>query len=187
MNDYPIPREHGFPARLIVPGYYGMASVKWLRSVTVLDRPVDGVQQRAYRYRRSDHDDGRPVDVIRVRSLIRPAGQGGLFDAHPRRRGGVQADYREGLVWRRGRGIGRLPERDMGRYGPPMLIDDLNELDHEIMDHDQRKRLWRRVLVEIDAFSVEEWKLVSAGARDALVRLVRRGAHVSREYDDGQS
>ena len=53
------------------------------------------------------------------------------------------------------------------------------------MDHDQRKRLWRRVLVEIEAFSVEEWRLVivSAGAREALVRLVRRGAHVSR--DDG--
>ena len=67
-----------------------------------------------------------------------------------------------------------------------MLIDDLNDLDREPMDHDQRKRLWRRVLVEIEAFSVEEWRLfiVSAGAREALVRLVRRGAHVSRDDDD---
>ena len=64
------------------------------------------------------------------------------------------------------------------------LIDDLNEIDREVMgDHDHRERLWSRVQTELEAFSDEEWALVRDGARDALVRLVRRDAHVYRVYD----
>ena len=37
MNGQELPKEHGHPLRLIVPGWYGMASVKWLRRLTVLD------------------------------------------------------------------------------------------------------------------------------------------------------
>jgi DMSO/TMAO reductase YedYZ molybdopterin-dependent catalytic subunit len=33
MNRAPLPREHGFPARLIAPGWYGVANVKWLTSI----------------------------------------------------------------------------------------------------------------------------------------------------------
>ena len=57
-----------------VPGWYGMASVKWLRAITVIDKPFTGPQMAAYRYRRSNDDPGQPVDRIRVRSLIRPPG-----------------------------------------------------------------------------------------------------------------
>jgi len=38
MNGLPLPPQHGFPLRLLVPGWYGMASVKWLSEITVLDR-----------------------------------------------------------------------------------------------------------------------------------------------------
>jgi DMSO/TMAO reductase YedYZ molybdopterin-dependent catalytic subunit len=35
MNDEPLPHKHGFPARLIVPGYYGfMSAAKWLEKIT---------------------------------------------------------------------------------------------------------------------------------------------------------
>ncbi|MBI3874655.1 MAG: sulfite oxidase [Verrucomicrobia bacterium] len=38
MNGQPLPREHGFPLRLVVPGWYGITWVKWLARIEVLDR-----------------------------------------------------------------------------------------------------------------------------------------------------
>jgi DMSO/TMAO reductase YedYZ molybdopterin-dependent catalytic subunit len=75
MNDVPLPPQHGAPARLIVPGWYGMTHVKWLSSITLLTEPFDGYQQRhAYRYRTHPDDSGRPVTRMLPRSLIRPPG-----------------------------------------------------------------------------------------------------------------
>ena len=45
MNGAPLPPQHGFPLRLVVPGWYGMASVKWLKRIEVLAQPFDGYQQ----------------------------------------------------------------------------------------------------------------------------------------------
>jgi DMSO/TMAO reductase YedYZ molybdopterin-dependent catalytic subunit len=45
MNDAELPAAHGFPLRLVVPGWYGMASVKWLRRLVVTDRPFNGFFQ----------------------------------------------------------------------------------------------------------------------------------------------
>jgi len=39
MNGTPLSREHGFPARTLVPGYIGARSVKWLGRIVVSDRP----------------------------------------------------------------------------------------------------------------------------------------------------
>jgi DMSO/TMAO reductase YedYZ molybdopterin-dependent catalytic subunit len=75
MNDQPLPPQHGFPLRLIVPGWYGMTSVKWLEAITVLDRPFEGYQQaHGYRFRQSPDEDGVPVDRIQPRSLMVPPG-----------------------------------------------------------------------------------------------------------------
>jgi sulfane dehydrogenase subunit SoxC len=76
MNGQPLPPQHGSPLRLVVPGWYGMASVKWLREIRVLDVPFDGYQNvRGYRWRGAEDDDpGTPVDRIRVRSLMVPPG-----------------------------------------------------------------------------------------------------------------
>jgi DMSO/TMAO reductase YedYZ molybdopterin-dependent catalytic subunit len=38
LNGAPLPAEHGFPARLLVPGFYGTNSVKWLTRITLADR-----------------------------------------------------------------------------------------------------------------------------------------------------
>ncbi|MFL5799957.1 MAG: sulfite oxidase [Actinomycetota bacterium] len=75
MNGAPLPPQHGFPLRLVVPGWYGMASVKWLRSITVADAPFLGDQMtRAYRIRAREDEAGTPVTRINPRSLMEPPG-----------------------------------------------------------------------------------------------------------------
>ena len=84
MNGQPLLPQHGHPCRLIVPGWYGMASVKWLSRIEVLDRPFDGFQQAVgYHYRKSADDPGVPVTTLRVRSLMLPPG---IPDWYTRRR-----------------------------------------------------------------------------------------------------
>lgn len=80
MNGNDLPPQHGYPLRLVVPGWYGMASVKWLSSINVLTRPFDGFQQAvAYRYQRDADDAGTPVTWIKVRSLMVPPGVPDFF------------------------------------------------------------------------------------------------------------
>lgn len=75
MNDAPLEPQHGSPVRLVVPGWYGMTSIKWLASIDVLDRPFTGYQNaRAYRYSQSREEIGEPVTLMRVRSLMIPPG-----------------------------------------------------------------------------------------------------------------
>src|SRR6478735_10835176 len=50
MNDEPLAPEHGFPLRVVVPGFAGVRSPKWLTTITVQDRPSDNhMQQRDYK------------------------------------------------------------------------------------------------------------------------------------------
>jgi len=75
MNGAPIPPQHGGPLRLIVPGWYGMASVKWLARIAVVDRPFGGHHMvGTYRYARDRDDPGEPVTHQRVRALMVPPG-----------------------------------------------------------------------------------------------------------------
>ena len=75
VNGQPLPPQHGFPLRLVVPGWYGMTHVKWLQSITVVDEPFRGWQQEvAYHLRDSEDDPGRPVTRILPRSLMVPPG-----------------------------------------------------------------------------------------------------------------
>ncbi|SLK15867.1 sulfite oxidase [Arthrobacter sp. P2b] len=80
MNGTELPPQHGYPLRLVVPGWYGMASVKWLQSIEVVAAPFAGYQQRvAYRFQDSADDAGTPVSRIRVRSLMVPPGVPDFF------------------------------------------------------------------------------------------------------------
>jgi DMSO/TMAO reductase YedYZ molybdopterin-dependent catalytic subunit len=77
MNGVDLPPEHGFPLRVIVPGWYGMASVKWLNRITVTDKPFDGYWQ-TFQYSHWDRSNGppvmRPIGAMQVKSEIaRPA------------------------------------------------------------------------------------------------------------------
>ncbi|MFF3885945.1 sulfite oxidase [Streptomyces sp. NPDC001914] len=75
MNGAPLPPQHGHPVRLVVPGWYGMAHVKWLRDITVTSAPFRGFQQAvAYRLRQEAADEGEPVTRIAPRALLAPPG-----------------------------------------------------------------------------------------------------------------
>ena len=75
INGVPLPPQHGFPLRLVVPGWYGMASVKWLSRISLLAEPFDGYQMRhSYRLRQEEDEDGVPLSRIQVRSLLVPPG-----------------------------------------------------------------------------------------------------------------
>jgi len=80
MNGQPLQPQHGFPLRLLVPGWYGMTSVKWLTSIEAMTTPFEGFQQRvAYRYQAHADDPGEPVSRIRVRALMVPPGIADFF------------------------------------------------------------------------------------------------------------
>ena len=75
MNGAPLLPQHGFPLRLVVPGWYGMTHVKWLTRITVVAEPFTGYQQaHAYRFRRDEDDEGEPLDRIWPRALMVPPG-----------------------------------------------------------------------------------------------------------------
>ncbi len=60
MNGEAIPVDHGFPLRVVVPGHYAMASVKWLTHIRVVTEPFKGYWQISdYAY--WDNQDGNPV------------------------------------------------------------------------------------------------------------------------------
>jgi len=75
LNGHVLPPQHGFPLRLLVPGWYGMTSVKWLTRITVTTVPFTGYQnQESYRIRRDEDDPGVPVTRIAPRALMVPPG-----------------------------------------------------------------------------------------------------------------
>jgi DMSO/TMAO reductase YedYZ molybdopterin-dependent catalytic subunit len=65
MNGADIPREHGAPVRLVVPTWYGMASVKWLAEIVALEQPFRGFYQ-ADRYVIGD----APLRAMKPRAVI---------------------------------------------------------------------------------------------------------------------
>ena len=134
MNGEPLPRWHGFPARLVVPGWTATYWVKCLTTLNLVEKPFEGFwMNTAYRvpkglfgpsrFESQDNEKTAPITAIRVNSLIvdpepgaaLPAGKsvvirGIAWDGGSGiRRVGVSADG--GATWRDA-GLGR----DLGRY-----------------------------------------------------------------------
>jgi DMSO/TMAO reductase YedYZ molybdopterin-dependent catalytic subunit len=67
MNETPLPKVHGYPLRLVVPGWVGSASTKWLRTLTVLEAPFKGTyMDGSYRIPRNPVKPGEkmPPDAV---------------------------------------------------------------------------------------------------------------------------
>jgi DMSO/TMAO reductase YedYZ molybdopterin-dependent catalytic subunit len=73
MGNAELPRYHGFPLRAIVPGWYGMASVKWLTRIIVMERPYNGYFQ-SFDYSIYERRQGlvsvTPLSEMQVKSVI---------------------------------------------------------------------------------------------------------------------
>jgi DMSO/TMAO reductase YedYZ molybdopterin-dependent catalytic subunit len=91
MNGRSLPRAHGFPARIIAPGIYGMKNVKWLERIEVVDYDYEGYWQRS--------DGWDNIAEIKTASRIDVPAE--LTALGP---GGVVA----GLAWAGDRGIRRV-------------------------------------------------------------------------------
>ncbi len=86
LNGEPLSGRHGGPIRLMVPGAYGMKSVKWLESIHAVDTPFEGHFVRKYRYRGDRRFvDESPVDRTLVRAVITSHTDGGRVSAGPTR------------------------------------------------------------------------------------------------------
>jgi DMSO/TMAO reductase YedYZ molybdopterin-dependent catalytic subunit len=89
MNDEPLTRDHGHPLRAVVGGWFGMAWVKWIKHIRVLERPFLGYWQ-ARDYFRWERGAGEPMLVplseMEVKSQIaRPTNGSNLIVAQPYR------------------------------------------------------------------------------------------------------
>ena len=81
MNGEPLTPDHGAPFRLIVPHWYAVASVKWLKRIDVLTEPFSGEFQTGhYIYEWPDRPH-EPVDLMRVRARITDPAPGAIIPA----------------------------------------------------------------------------------------------------------
>jgi DMSO/TMAO reductase YedYZ molybdopterin-dependent catalytic subunit len=158
MNGAPLPPQHGAPLRLVVPGWYGMAHVKWLRAVSVIDRPFDGFQNAvAYRLRQEVYEPGEPVTRMRPRALVCPPG------------------YPDFMSRARALPVGRcvLDGRAWSGYGPvtrvEVTIDDgVSWADATLQACDAPPWVWRRWWYEWEATPGDH--TLAARATDATGR-----------------
>src|SRR5436190_11185195 len=84
MNGNELPPQHGFPLRAIVPGWYAMASIKWLQRVIVTDRPFTGYYQTmdyAYWRRRGDIAELTPLTEMQIKAQIAHPAEGEVVPA----------------------------------------------------------------------------------------------------------
>jgi DMSO/TMAO reductase YedYZ molybdopterin-dependent catalytic subunit len=85
MNNVDLPPEHGFPVRAIVPGWYAVASIKWLQRVIVTDKPFNGYYQTldyAFWRRRGDLAELVPLSEIQTKAQIAGPSQGETVPAN---------------------------------------------------------------------------------------------------------
>jgi sulfane dehydrogenase subunit SoxC len=120
MNGAPLLPQHGAPLRLVVPRWYGMASVKWLKRIEAVDRPFDGLQQTGtYHFRSAVGEQGIPCTRIRVNSLMAPPGIPDFFG----RRRTVDAGPVEivGRAWSGDGEVSRVQFADNGTWQDAVL------------------------------------------------------------------
>jgi DMSO/TMAO reductase YedYZ molybdopterin-dependent catalytic subunit len=103
MNGEPLPAEHGFPLRALVPGWYGMDSVKWLTRIEVLEQPFKGYFQDEKYVSLGAHGASRPITSIEVNSKFLRPSEGEEIR--------VKTYRAEGVAWAGERKIARVEVR----------------------------------------------------------------------------
>mmetsp|Transcript_56742 Transcript_56742/g.138015 ORF Transcript_56742/g.138015 Transcript_56742/m.138015 type:complete len:647 (+) Transcript_56742:184-2124(+) len=85
MNDEPLPRDHGYPLRLIVPGYAGIRNVKWLKKIELSKEEAEGPWQRGLNYKVLPPSvvDANEVDLEKAPSVNELAVTSGITAVDP--------------------------------------------------------------------------------------------------------
>ena len=87
MNEAPLTKHHGFPARALVPGWIGAASCKWLTEIKILNREFEGnFMSPAYRMPNQPikpgeavkPEDTHPITALNVKSIIASPAEGAI-------------------------------------------------------------------------------------------------------------
>lgn len=136
MNGLPLPPQHGFPLRLVVPGWYGMTNVKWLTDINVTAEPFTGYQQAtAYRLRQQADEPGEPLTRMLPRALMVPPG---IPEFMTRRRFVTAGRHTvEGRAWS---GWGAVEAVDVSPDGGERWFP--TELDEDPSEHPWAWRRW---------------------------------------------
>jgi DMSO/TMAO reductase YedYZ molybdopterin-dependent catalytic subunit len=85
MNDVDLPPEHGFPVRAIVPGWYAVASVKWLQRIVVSDKPFNGYYQTldySFWKKRGDLSELTALAEMQTKAIITSPAEGEIVPAN---------------------------------------------------------------------------------------------------------
>ena len=117
MNGAPLPREHGFPLRALVSGWYGMDSVKWLTRIEVAQEPFKGYFQQELYVAVKSNGERQPITRMRVNSkFLRP-----LNDEEIR----MKAYRIEGFAWAGESKVAKVELRfgGSGAWQPAVLGD----------------------------------------------------------------
>jgi DMSO/TMAO reductase YedYZ molybdopterin-dependent catalytic subunit len=130
MNGKDLLPEHGFPVRAIVPGWYAMASIKWLQRIIISGEPFTGYYQTldyAYWKRRGDIAELTPIAELQVKAEIAKPARGETVPANSSVRirgaawaGGneilrVEVSTDEGSTWKQATLLGE-PEPNAWRF-----------------------------------------------------------------------
>ena len=114
MNGNPLPREHGFPARLLIPGRYGMKNPKWLAGIRAMTQEYAG-----YYEQRNWNKDGIVKTMARIDTpadgATLPAGQqriAGIAYAGDRGISQVEFTTDDGATWLQTRVLESMPGKD---------------------------------------------------------------------------
>jgi len=154
MNGQPLTPNHGSPLRLVVPGWYGMASVKWLREVRLVSEPFSGFFQNEHYVYWSEQGttDGEPVREMRVRSMILSPEDGSEL-------GSGQVEV-VGIAWS---GSGAVTQVEVSLDGGKQW--HTAELDHQVSRYGVQ--YWRYL-----------WEPASSGIHTLLCRAADSGGDV---------
>jgi sulfite oxidase len=164
MNDAPLSKHHGFPARSLVPGWVGAASCKWLSEIKVLDKEFDGnFMKPGYRFPNQPGKPGDPVNPddthaitsLNVKSIIATPGDGSTLK--PR------LIHIQGAAWAGEAEIARVEiSTDSGATWKPVPLG-----------HQQSKYAWR--------LWTYAWKAPKAGDYTFAARATDSRGHTQPE------
>ncbi|GLQ54854.1 sulfite oxidase [Devosia nitrariae] len=159
MNGEPLPADNGAPLRLIAPGWYGIANIKWLNRMEVLDRRFQGLfMARDYVTLREEQRDG---ETVWMETSVGPA----LLKSAPARITRVGTDYRIlGAAW--GAPIERVEVR----------VDDGDWIEAVIDDSEEAEFAWK-------IWSLD-WPDPASGSHAVTSRAIDTSGNIQPAMDD---